>query len=319
MDFLNPYYLQIVVFALINVVNALSVFFAMSTGQISLGTAGFMAVGAYTSAILTMQYDIPMFVTVLLSGLIAALVAFFIGGLTNRLSGLYLTIATIGFSEIIRVLFLNWDFVGGALGLNGIPSLGSTLTNSLAAAGILNTLNLNYAQLGNMVQIVILVLTIILIVLVWNSLNKSKVGRAFHAVRADQYAAELSGINVAYYKTISFVMSGLIAGIGGAFYAHSFSSINPNDFSFDKSVDNLLYVVFGGSEVVGGPIFGSIVLTIMPEFLRGIADYREIIYGVLLLVMMIFRPQGIITKHLVNKFKPAKGKKNKSKKESEPS
>ena len=166
MDFLNPYYLQIVVFALINVVNALSVFFAMSTGQISLGTAGFMAVGAYTSAILTMQYDIPMFVTVLLSGLIAAIVAFFIGGLTTRLSGLYLTIATIGFSEIIRVIFLNWDFVGGALGLNGIPSLGNTLTNSLAGAGVLNTLNLNYAQLGNMVQIVILVLTIILIVLV---------------------------------------------------------------------------------------------------------------------------------------------------------
>ncbi len=319
MDFLNPYYLQVIVFALINVINALSVFFALSTGQISLGTAGFMSLGAYTSAVLTMQYDVPMFVTVLVGGVLAAIVAVFIGSLTTRLSGLYLTIATIGFSEIIRVLFLNWDFVGGALGLNGVPSLGNEVTNALAAAGILETLHLNYAQLQNMVQIVILLLMIVVIVLIWNSLHQSKVGRAFSAVRADEYAAELSGINVAHYKMISFVLSGLIAGIGGAFYAHTYSSINPNDFSFGKSVDNLLYVVFGGSEVVGGPIFGSVFLTIVPELLRDIADYREMIYGILLLIMMIFRPQGIITKSLMNKLTPFKGRQKETKKESEES
>lgn len=317
MDFLNPYYLQIIVFALINVVNALSVFFALSTGQISLGTAGFMSVGAYTSAVLTMQYDVPMFASVLVGGLLAALVSVFIGSLTTRLSGLYLTIATIGFSEIIRVFFLNWDFVGGALGLNGVPSLGNDITNLMAAAGILETLNVNYAQLKNIVQILILLLMVILIVLIWNSLHKSKVGRAFSAVRADEYAAELSGIDVAHYKMISFIMSALIAGVGGAFYAHTYSSINPNDFSFNKSVDNLLYVVFGGSQVVGGPIFGSIFLTVMPEFLRGIADYREMIYGILLLIMMVFRPQGILTKSLANKLKRSKADHGEMKEESD--
>lgn len=317
MDFLNPYYLQIIVFALINVINALSVFFAMSTGQITLGTAGFMSVGAYTSAVLTMQYDVPMFLSVAIGGIFAALVSVFIGSLTTRLNGLYLTVATIGFSEIIRVLFLNWDFVGGALGLNGVPSLGSDLTNSLAAAGILESLNLDYTQLENIIQIIIIFIMIVLIVIIWNSLHKSKVGRAFSAVRADEYAAELSGIDVPHYKMMSFVMSALIAGIGGAFYAHTYSSINPNDFSFGKSVDNLLYVVFGGSQVVGGPIFGSLFLTIIPELLRDIADYREMIYGILLLVMMISRPQGIITNSLVNKLKNSKNKPNEAQKESD--
>lgn len=319
MDFLNPYYLQIIVFALINVINALSVFFAMSTGQISLGTAGFMSLGAYTSAVLTMQYDVPMYLTVLLGGGIAAIVAVFIGSLTTRLSGLYLTIATIGFSEIIRVLFLNWDVVGGALGLNGIPSMGREVTNALAAAGVMESMNLSYAQLQNMVQIVILLIMIVVIVLIWNSLHQSKVGRAFSAVRADEYAAELSGINVARYKLVSFVLSGLIAGIGGAFYAHSFSSINPNDFSFGESVDQLLYVVFGGSQVVAGPVFGSIFLTVIPELLREFADYREMFYGILLLIMMIFRPQGILTKNIMEKFKFSKKRPNETKKESEKS
>lgn len=308
MEFLNPYYLQIIVFALINVINALSVFFALSTGQISLGTAGFMSVGAYTSAILTMEYNLPMFLTILISGTLASLVATLIGGLTTRLNGLYLTIATIGFSEIIRVVFLNWEFVGGALGLNGVPSLGNEVTNALAATGILETLNLNYAQLKNMTQIVILLLAIILIVVCWNSIKSSKVGRAFSSVRADSYAAELSGIDVAKYKMYSFVISAFIAGIGGAFYAHTYSSINPNDFSFNQSVDNLLYVVFGGSQVVWGPIFGSLFLTIIPELLRTLAQYREMIYGILLLVMMIFRPEGIITKSLTNKLSLSKRK-----------
>lgn len=310
MDVLNPYYLQIIVFSLINVVNALGVFFAFSTGQITLGTAGFMSLGAYTSAILVMQFEIPMFISILIGGLAAALVSVLIGGLTTRLSGLYLTIATIGFSEIIRVLFLNWDYVGGALGINGIPSLGQGITNSLAAAGVLQTLGLDYVQLSSFVQILILLLAIIVIVIVWQSLKRSKVGRAFSSVRSDSYAAELSGINVSKYKLMSFVASAFIAGIGGAFYAHTYSTITPDDFSFTQSVNNLLYVVFGGSEVVWGPIFGAISLTILPEFLRGMADYREMIYGILLLVMMIFRPQGLLTKNLFhrpNKRKKAEG------------
>lgn len=311
MDFLNPYYLQIIVFSLINVINALGVFFAFSTGQITLGTAGFMSVGAYTSSILVMQFDMPMVLSILIGGLLAALVSVLIGGLTTRLSGLYLTIATIGFSEIIRVLFLNWEYVGGALGINGIPSLGQGLTNALAAAGVLQMLNIDYVQLSSFVQIFILLLAIIVIVIVWQRLNNSKVGRAFSSVRSDSYAAELSGINVSKYKMISFVASAFIAGIGGAFYAHTYSTITPDDFSFSQSVNNLLYVVFGGTQVVWGPIFGALSLTIIPEFLRGMADYREMIYGILLLVMMIFRPQGLITKNLIHKIKKT-GNKNKT-------
>src|SRR5699024_3002225 len=116
----------------------------------------------------------------------------------------------------------------------------------------------------------------------------SKVGRAFTAVRADSHAAELSGINVPKYKMISFVASAFIAGIGGAFYAHAYSTITPNDFSFNESINNLLYVIFGGSQVVVGPLFGATFLTIIPELLRTLADYREMIYGILLVLMMIF-------------------------------
>lgn len=299
MDFLNPYYLQIIVFALINVIMALSVFFAFTTGQITLGTAGFMSVGAYVSAVLVTEFNLPMFVTVLVSSVVSSLVALLISGLTTRLNGLYLTIATIGFSEIIRVIFLNWVYIGGALGINGIPALGNDLTNLLAASGILNSGLISYIQLKSLVQIVILIFVIVLIFYFWKNLKKSKVGRAFQAIRLDAYASELAGINVAKYKTLSFVMSAFVAGLAGAFYAHTYSSINPADFSFNKSVDALLYVVFGGSEVILGSIFGALSLTIIPEMLRSLAEYREMLYGILLLVMMIFRPQGLITEDLL--------------------
>ena len=172
--------------------------------------------------------------------------------------------------------------------------------------GVLQSTGLAYPQLSNIIQIIILIVVIILIVCAWLSLKNSKVGRAFTSVRADSHAAELSGINVSKYKMLSFVTSAFIAGIGGAFYAHTYSTITPNDFSFNQSVDNLLYVIFGGSQVVWGSIFGAISLTVIPEFLRGLADYREMIYGILLLVMMIFRPQGIITQSLVQKLKDSK-------------
>lgn len=304
MDFLNPYYLQIAVFALVNAIAAISVFIVLASGQMSLGSAGFMSLGAYTSAILTMNLGLPMPIAILIGGLVAALVSLVIGIPTTRLSGLYLAIATIGFSEVVRVLFLNLEITNGALGLSGIPILGQDVTNLLASWGILNT-GLDYQQLQKLVQIFIVLILMIIIVWLWLNLEKSNTGRAFAAIKSDNHAAELNGINVAKYKLLSFVLSAFVAGIAGALYAHATNFINPGDFDFGLSIDNLLYVVFGGSDVIWGPILGAFILTALPEFLRFMQEYRDLIYGILLVVLMIFRTDGIITVEMTKNIKRA--------------
>lgn len=304
MDLLNPYYLQIAVFALVNAIAAISVFMVLASGQMSLGSAGFMSLGAYTSAILTMNLGLPIPIAILLGGLVAALVSLIIGIPTTRLSGLYLAIATIGFSEVVRVLFLNLEITNGALGLSGIPILGQEVTNLLASWGILNT-GLDYQQLQKLVQIAIVLILMIIIVWLWLNLEKSNTGRAFAAIKSDNHAAELNGINVAKYKLLSFVLSAFVAGIAGALYAHATNFINPGDFDFGLSIDNLLYVVFGGSDVIWGPILGAFILTALPEFLRFMQEYRDLIYGILLVVLMIFRTDGIITVEMTKNIKRA--------------
>ncbi|AMB99849.1 amino acid ABC transporter [Aerococcus urinaehominis] len=302
MSFLNPYYLQVAMFALINAIAAISVFIVLQSGQVSLGSAGFMSIGAYTSAILTMNYNVPMFLSILIGAIVAAVVSLIIGVPTTKLSGLYLTIATIGFSEVVRVLFLNLEITNGALGLSGIPSLGQEVTNLLAGWGLLNT-GIQYNQLQSLVQIVIVALIMAVIVYLWLNLEQSKIGRAFLAVKADNHAAELAGINVAKYKLTSFVLSAFVAGVAGALFAHATNFINPGDFDFSLSVDNLLCVVFGGSDVIWGPILGSIVLTALPEMLRFMAEWRDMIYGILLVLLLIFRTDGIITVDMVRRLR----------------
>ena len=155
---------------------------------------------------------------------------------------------------------------------------------------------------GNLLTIIILLVILALIILFCLRIHNSRVGRAFQAIKADDHAAELMGINVVYYKMLAFVIGAFIAGVGGGLYAHITNFINPTDFSYHKVVQILLFPVFGGSNVVWGSVLGSFILTLLPEVLRFLADYRDIIYGALLVILMAVRPDGILTEELMDKI-----------------
>lgn len=297
---LNPYYLQIFTFILINCMLALSMYLPLSTGQLSLGAAGFMSIGAYTSALLTLNLQLPMPLGVLAGGIMAGIVGVMIGIPALRLSGVYLAICTLGFGEMVRVIFNNLEFTNGALGLNGIPQLGQTLSKLLKGMGIqAKMLGLSSPQLSSLLTILVLLLVLLLVFLFIYRQSQSRVGRAFEAIRADESAAQAMGINITYYKVLAFAQGAILAGMAGALFAHVTFFISPVDFDYHKAVDILIFAVLGGSEVIWGPILGATLLTLLPEALRFASDYRMMIFGTILVLMMIFRPQGILDANML--------------------
>ncbi len=302
MDLFNPYYLQIIKFFLINSLMGISIYFTLTTGQLSLGAAGFMSVGAYTAALLALHTGMPLALGIIIGGLAAALIGLVVGIPTTRLQGLYLAIATLGVGEVVRVIFLNVDFTNGALGLAGIPSLGDAFQSFVYTYG-LDSFGLEGQSVVDLLVILILFLVLCLTILFCLRIQHSRVGRAFAAIKADEHAAELMGINTFHYKLVAFVIGAFMAGIGGGLYAHVTNFINPTDFSYHRVVSILLYTVFGGSNVVWGSVLGAFVLTTLPEALRAVADYRDLIYGALLVIMMAFRPDGILMEDTIKHIK----------------
>lgn len=295
----NPYYLQVITFMLINSMLGISIYLTLSTGQLSLGNAGFMSVGAYTSALLTLKAGWPLYLTIPTGGLTACLAAAVIGIPATRLQGLYLAIATLGFGEVVRVIILNLKITNGALGISGIPSLSAIISGELSALGLADGWGgLTAQQLGSLVVIGILGLLLVFLLFFALRLNSSRVGRAFAAIKGDDQAAEVSGIHTARYKLLAFFLGAFVAGIAGGLSAHVTFYIGPQDFSYHRAVEILLFAVLGGSEVVWGPVLGAVILTILPELLRSVADYREMIYGAILVMMMVFRPQGLLSEEL---------------------
>jgi len=271
---LNPYYMQILVFIGINIILTIGLNLINGfTGQFSLGHAGFMAIGAYVSAFLTAKMHLTNFPLALLAGgLAAAFMGLVIGLPTLRLKGDYLAIATLGFGEIIRVCILNIKEVGAATGLIGIPK---------------------YTDMFS-----VLLTTVIVIFITRNFINSTH-GRACISVREDEIAAEAMGINTTRYKVIAFTMGAFFAGIAGALFAHYLMYINPASFTFMKSVEILVMVTLGGLGSITGSVVAAILLTIMSEALRAVGELRMIIYSALLVVLMLFRPQGLLgTKEL---------------------
>lgn len=299
MDIFNPYYLQITMFFIINAIMGISLYITLSTGQLSLGAAGFMSVGAYVAALLTLKLSLPITIAVLLGGICSALVAVIIGLPTTRLYGLYLAISTLGFGEVVRVIFLNMEVTNGALGLSGIPSIAQEFSNTLYSMDLDNIGGLDAQTLGNLLTIAILTILLAILLLFCVRINNSRIGRAFAAIKADANAAELMGINVVYYKMTAFIIGAFVAGVGGGLYAHITFFISPTDFSYHKVVQILLYPVFGGSNVVWGSILGALILTWLPEMLRFMALYRDTIYGALLVLLMLVRPDGILTEEII--------------------
>ena len=261
-------------------------------GQLPLGHAGFMSVGGYAGALFIIKM-MPVFGVstkvmascaspaaialfacgVLFGGVCAAICGLIIGIPALRLKGDYLAIITLGFAEIIRVVINNIDDVlgftltGGAKGLSGIP-------------GYTNFLN------------VFLVVAIVIFLI--HTMMKSRHGRAILAIRDNEIAAEAAGVNTTYYKTLAFVVSAFFAGVGGALYAGCIGVMDPSKFGFMKSVEILVMVVLGGMGSMLGSVVSATVLTILPEALRAFSTYRMVVYAVVLILVMIFRPQGLL-------------------------
>ncbi len=250
-----------------NALLALSIYLTLSCGLLAMANAAFMGIGAYTAALLTMNLGAP-FALALAGGMAApAVVAFAIGKPTLRLSGVYLAMATLAFGEVVRIGILNSeDLTGGALGLNGIPQL-TQWWHVLAA--VVGTLAVLYR------------------------LRVSKVGRAFEAIKEDDTAAGLMGIDVNAHKMLAFVLGAAIAGLAGALNAHLTFFIGPNEYGFDRGVEILTMTILGGISSLFGPVFGAVILTLLPELLRGLKDYRLAINGLILVAIVLFLPKGL--------------------------
>lgn len=277
-DFLNslvgsidPYMLQIFVNVGIAIVLALGLNVITGlTGQLSLGHAAFMSIGAFTSAMVTIKTGLPFVANLAVTGVVTAIVAAMIGFPILRLTGDYLAICTLGFAEIVKVFFLNFEPTNKALGLTVPP-----------------------AKTAIPMPIYVWVVAILAIILV-TFVQSSRFGRALKAIREDEIAADAMGINTARYKIQAFALGSFLAGVGGGLYAHFLSYINPSDFGFLKSVDILAMVVLGGLGSVPGAVIGSSILASAPEFLRFMSQYRMLVYGALLVFLMVFRPNGLL-------------------------
>jgi branched-chain amino acid transport system permease protein len=275
----NPYFLDIAITCGINITLAASLNLINGfTGQFSLGHAGFMAIGAYSSAFLTTNYGAKLLplvghqtwilfpIALCIGGIVAAVAGLVVGIPSLRLKGDYLAIVTLGFGEIIRVILQNIEAVGGARGMIGIPDY----TNLFWTFG----------------------LAAITVYVVWALVN-STYGRGFIAVSDDEVAAEAMGINTTRYKIIAFVVGAFFAGAAGGIYAHFKQYIAPVGFDFNKSIEIVVMVILGGMGRNVGVIIAAVLLTIITEPLRRFGEYRIILYALLIIGLMIARPQGL--------------------------
>lgn len=245
---------------------ALSIWLTLSCGLLSLANAAFMGIGAYVSALLTLHLEWSFSGVLLAGGMAPAVVALIIGAPVLRLSGVYLAMATLAFGEVVRITILNLDITGGPEGLNGIP---------LATEGWHIALLLAFAVYG------------------LTRLRRSKVGRAFEAIKEDEVAARLMGVDVDRYKLLAFVLGGFIAGIAGALNAHFTFFISPREYGFENAVDILTMAVLGGTSGLLGPMLGASILTLLPELLRSLHDFRSLVNGAILVLVVLFLPKGI--------------------------
>ena len=250
----------------VNAMLALSIYLTLACGLLAMANAAFMGIGAYTAALLTVHLNWPFSAVLIAGGLSPALVALLIGVPILRLSGVYLAMATLGFGEVVRVVVLNLELTGGPLGLNGIP------------------LQTEWWQVA-----LLLLLTLYGLA----RLRRSKVGRAFEAIREDEVAARLMGIDVTVYKLLAFVLGAVIAGVAGALNAHLTFFISPGEYGFEKAVDILTMAVLGGTASPIGPVIGATLLTLLPELLRFLKDFRLAVNGLILILVVLFLPRGI--------------------------
>ena len=275
----NSYILRIMTVCMMYVMLALSINLLTGFGGLmTMGHAAFWGIGAYTGAILATKVGLGMGVSMIVAAIIAGLFSLLLGLATLRLKGYFLTIVTLGFCEIVRLVELNFsDLTGGALGISAIPK------PNLFGIQISDNRGIYYIMLGLVVLAAVVIFNIVY----------SRIGLAIQSVRDDDIAAAAMGVNVFSSRLIAFIVSAMLAGICGAFYAHYISYISPTIFTTNESMKMLIMTIFGGLGSIPGSIIGASILTVIPEAIRVLAKYRNLIYGVIIVVLMMVKPDGL--------------------------
>jgi len=277
--FLNNYYIDTLSLALLYAILAVGLNVTVGqTGLLDLGYAAFYGIGAYLYALLSTRMGLPFWPGLLLGGVTAALFGLLLGMITLRLQGDYLAIVTLGFVQIVYLVLNNWDAV--THGPNGILQIGRP---RIAGFQLNRPIHFYYLALS------LLTLTVVVV----SRLTHSQIGRAFLAIREDPVAAAAMGINVTWMKIGAFALGAGIAGVAGVFFAAKYAFVSPESFNFQESVRVLSMVVLGGMGSLPGAVLGALLLTLLPEFLRELEHYRMLVFGMALVVMMRFRPQGL--------------------------
>ena len=265
----------------INVLMAYSAYVIMATGQLSLGNAGFMALGAYCAGYLTTVAGVDLFLAILAGALLAGAVGLLLGIPVLRFQGFFLVLATLGFGEMVRAFFVNFEPTGGAYGMRGL--FGAELNHIAGAVAVIT-------------------------LLIW-LLERSRIGRAFDAIAADEAAAGGIGLNVRLIKVLAFGFGAMIAGIAGGLYAHYLLYIEPGSFTFLISAMAVLFVILGGMESVWGALLGAAIFSLLPEVLRFMHDWRLSLFGAVLILLMIIRPRGLLTRQLLRNLTRTRARK----------
>ncbi len=264
---MGAYALTLAIFLGINLLLALGLHLITGlTGQFSLGHAAFMAVGAYTSALLSLHTSLPFAVSLAAGMALAAVVGWLLAFPCNKFEGDYLALVTLGFGEIVRIVLLNLTITNGALGLYGIPAK----TDIFWVWGLAGAATLIY----------------------WR-IEHSRSGRAMVGIRQDPDASKAVGIDINLSKQAAFTIGVATAGLAGGLYAHYLTYLNPGDFGFMMSVQFILFVIIGGVGDFRGVFLGTVTLTVLPELLRSVSDYRVMLYGIILVLVMVYQPTGL--------------------------
>jgi branched-chain amino acid transport system permease protein len=281
----GPYYLSIVILAGMAVVLSVSLRTIFNTGLLSLGHGGMMSIGAYTSALLVMKLGFSSWATLWLGGIAAAVVAVLVGYPFVRLKGMYFSLVTVFFSEIIRLIAEQWrGMTGGTFGLTNIPH---------PDAIIIGPLNLDFSSKTDFYYL-ILALGLFTIFVLY-AIERSSITRTWLSIRQTDTLAESVGVNTARYKVIAFAAGSFFAGLTGAFYAHYVTVVTPSGFGFVYAVYVVVYMMVGGINRFSGPIIGAVLLTLLPESVQALKEYEPYLFAAVLILIVFFLPGGLVS------------------------
>jgi branched-chain amino acid transport system permease protein len=265
---MSGYLSQVSANLLISVIIAYAAYVPLATGQLNLGVAGFMCVGAYASAVAGTMMELPLFLCVIVGVLCAVVAGLLVAVPVARMDGIYFSLATFAFAEVVTAILVNIKAVGAASGYVVVGYIG---LNAIALTALLVIAGVTYMM-------------------------STRIGLVFTAVRNDERAAAIFGVGVSAAKVLSFVIGAALAGLAGSLYAHHYSYIEAQNFNFMLSATAVLFALLGGIQTSWGPLLGASAITLLPELLRTSGEWRYIGFGAIMIVLMVLRPDGVLTR-----------------------